>query len=118
MPVSSDHDFFAEAARYSRAIGWAGTVLAAASMKPRTMSSGGAPGAGESGSMPTSSDGRTGASVICTVGELAGTVEQAERASARTTSSADSRQGPADPQVTTAPADGGRTQVAAAAASW
>jgi hypothetical protein len=99
MPVSSDHDPAASGARCSRATGWPATVLAAASMKLRTISSGVAPGTGDRGSIPTSSAGSAGAWVICTVGELAGTAEQAGTASSSTTSTAGSRTRP----VTTAP---------------
>jgi hypothetical protein len=88
IPASSDHDPAGSGARCSRATGCPGRTLAAASMKDRTISSGVAPGSGRSGSMPTTSAGGAGACVICTVGELIGTVEQAvstrSRASATT----------------------------------
>src|SRR5207245_2297878 len=80
----SDQDFAAAGPRYWRATGWPCTVLAAASTKPRTTSSGVAPATGGSGSMPTSLVGRDGAWVTCTVGELLGTVEQAVSSSPAT----------------------------------
>ena len=115
MPASSDHDPAASGARCSRATRWPGRALAAASMKPRTISSGVAPGSGGSGSMPTVSAGREGAWVICTVADELGTVEQAE------TASSSARTGPQRApvgRVMPAPRGGGGRPGAVAAANW
>ncbi len=84
-------------------------------MKERTISSGGAPGTGGSGSMPTTSAAREGACVICTVGELVGTVEQAETASSRAVRA--TQRGPARRLMPTS-RDGASRPGATAAASW
>ena len=115
MPASSDHDPAASGARYLRATGCAARALAAASMNPRTISSGVAPGSGGSGSMPTVSTGRDGAWVICTVADELGTVEQAETASSSASTGA--HRAPAM-RVTADPRDGGGRPVAAGVANW
>src|SRR5690349_5093750 len=88
IPVASDHVDAASGLRYSAATGRPRTLLAAASMKPRTISSGAAPRAGGSGSTVNSWLGRSGAWVICTVGELVGTMEQDVSASSTAAPSA------------------------------
>src|SRR3954451_25415354 len=113
MPVSSDQDFAACGVRYSRAIGCPRVVLAAASMNPRTISSGVAPCSGGTGSlppgapgllggpliatlgapgpMPRGSRGLLGACVITTSGELVDTVEHPTSGAASTASPGTSR---------------------------
>ena len=97
------------------ATGCPGRTLAAASMKPRTISSGVAPASGGSGSMPTDSAGREGAWVICTVDEAVGTVEQPTRASSSATTGAHRAHAP---RVMPALPGGARRRGAAAGGSW
>src|SRR5687767_6139788 len=75
-PSLSDQVCAASSVKNCRATGWLRAVLALASMKPPTTSSGAAPDSGGTGSMPTGPSGASAIWVICTVGELLGTVLQ------------------------------------------
>ncbi len=74
-PAVSSQSSAASAVRYCRATGWLRVVLAIASTKPRTTSSGLAPATGGRASMPMSSGG-SATWVISTGAELPGTVPQ------------------------------------------
>ena len=84
-------------------------------MNPRTISSGVAPGSGGSGSMPTSSTGRAGAWVICTVARAG----RHGRAGRRRRAAGPAAAPTGRPAAAHAGAPGGgRRPAAAAAASW
>jgi hypothetical protein len=112
-PSLSDQSCAASSVRNCRATGWLRATLALASMKPATTSSGAAPDSGGTGSMPTGPSGASGIWVICTVGELLGTVLQP--ASSPPASRAASTAPPRG--LTTGPRRGGAPPGAAAGAS-